>query len=240
MSQYIYGKNVVLSRLHSEGDIEELYLATSFNDERILQLSKKYPVKSLSVAALTKLIRNDKHQGVVAKIKTYPFYPLEDLLQEVKAKTNPLLLVLDGIEDPHNMGAILRTCDAMNIDGVIVPKHGNVALNATVARVSTGAIEHVKVAQATNLTNVLKKLKSAGFWAVGAEADQSQDYRTLDYKMPVVLVVGSEGKGISRLVLESCVFKVHLPMLGHVNSLNVSVATAILLYHIHAARFPVL
>lgn len=239
MSQYIYGKNVVLSRLQNAGDIEELYVADNFRDVRILELLKKHQVQKISFAALTKMIRNDNHQGIVAKIQTYPFYPFETLLSELQIQQNPLLVVLDGVEDPHNLGAILRTCDAIKVDGVILPKHGSVALNTTVARVSTGAVEYVKVAEVTNLTATLKKLKKLGFWIVGAEADQSQDYRALDYKMPVVLVMGSEGKGVSRLVLEECDFKIHLPMLGHVSSLNVSVATAILLYHIHASRHPI-
>lgn len=239
MSQYIYGKNVVLSRLKSEGDIEELYVADNFRDEKILGLCKKYQVKKVQFSALTKMIRNDNHQGIVAKIKTYPFYPFATLLSELQAQQNPLLVVLDGVVDPHNLGAILRTCDAIKVDGVILPKHGSVSLNTTVSRVSTGAIEYVKVAEVTNLTTTLKKLKKLGFWIVGAEAGQSQDYRALDYKMPLVLVMGSEGKGISRLVSEECDFKIHLPMLGHVSSLNVSVATAILLYHIHSSRHPI-
>lgn len=239
MAQYIYGKNVVLSRLLSEGDIEELYLAPNFKDEKVLQLCQKHVVKTMSLAALTKLIRNDKHQGIVAKIKTYPFYPFETLLAEIQLISHPLILVLDGIEDPHNLGAILRTCDAIGVNGIIVPKHGSASLNSTVARVSTGAVEYVKVSEVTNITTTLQKLKKLGFWVVGAEANQSQDYRKLDYRMPLVLVVGSEGKGISRLVLENCDFKVHLPMVGQVTSLNVSVATAVLLYHIHAMRHPV-
>ncbi len=239
MSQYIYGKNTVLSRLQSEGDIEELYIADNFKDEKILVELKNRDYQKVSYAALTKMIRNDNHQGIVAKIKTYPFYDFEQLVKDLSAKKNPLLLFVDGVEDPHNLGAILRTCDAIGVDGVVLPRHGSVALNSTVARVSTGAIEHVKVAEVTNFTMTLKKMKKMGYWVVGAEANQSQDYRSIDYKMPLILVVGSEGKGISRLVLEECDYKIHLPMVGHVSSLNVSVATALLLYQIHSSRFPV-
>lgn len=238
MAQYIYGKNVVLSRLQNEGDIEEIYLSEQFKDEKILHLVKNRVVKTMGMASLTKLVRNDNHQGVVAKIETFPFYPFEQLLLEAKQAKYPLLLVLDGVEDPHNLGAVLRTCDAVGVQGVILPKHGSASLNATVARVSTGAIEHVKVSEVTNLTRTLQRLKKEGYWVVGAEANQSRDYRLVDYKVPIVLVMGSEGKGISRLVLEQCDFKVRLPMVGHVGSLNVSVATAILLYQIYTARNP--
>jgi 23S rRNA (guanosine2251-2'-O)-methyltransferase len=238
VAQYIYGKNVVLSRLQNEGDIEEIYLSEQFKDDKILRLIKNRLVKTMGMAALTKIVRNDNHQGVVAKIKTFPFYPLEQLFLDAKQVKHPLLLVLDGVEDPHNLGAVLRTCDAIGVQGVILPKHGSASLNATVARVSTGAIEHVKVSEATNLTTTLQRLKKEGYWVVGAEADESQDYRSVDYRVPIVLVMGSEGRGISRLVLEQCDFKVSLPMVGHVGSLNVSVATAILLYQIFAARNP--
>ena len=146
--------------------------------------------------------------------------------------------MLDGLEDPHNLGAILRTCDAVGVDGVIIGKNRSVSLNATVAKVSTGAIHHVKVAQVTNLTRTLEELKKKSFWVVGCELENSQDYRAVDYNMPTVLVIGSEGFGISRLVKKSCDIHVVLPMVGHVNSLNASVATAVLLYQVYNSRHP--
>ena len=128
--------------------------------------------------------------------------------------------------------------DCTGCQGVIIGKHNQVQLNATVAKVSTGAIEHVNVVQVTNLTRTLEALKSKGYWVVGAEANESKDFREIDYNMPVVIVVGSEGKGISPLVLKQCDFRVSIPMVGHVNSLNVSVATALLLYQVYLARNP--
>jgi len=239
MEQYIYGKNAIKHRIENEADIEEIMLQEGFKDERLMELIKdKYPTRYVRSSYLDKLSNKGAHQGIIAKIKTYKTIDIEELLNNIKVIENPLLVMLDGIQDPHNLGAILRTCDAIGVNGVIVPKHRSAPLNSTVAKVSTGAIEFVLVSEVTNLTSTLKKLKEKGFWVVGAEADNSQDYRDLDYKMPIVLVIGSEGKGISRLVLEQCDYKIHLPMLGHVNSLNASVATAILLYQIYSNKNP--
>ena len=239
MEQYIYGKNAIKHRIENEADIEEIMLQEGFKDERLMELIKdKYPTRYVRSSYLDKLSNKGAHQGIIAKIKTYKTADIEALLDNIKVIENPLLVMLDGIQDPHNLGAILRTCDAIGVNGVIVPKHRSAPLNSTVAKVSTGAIEFVLVSEVTNLTSTLKKLKEKGFWVVGAEADNSQDYRDLDYKMPMVLVIGSEGKGISRLVLEQCDYKIHLPMVGHVNSLNASVATAILLYQIYSNKNP--
>lgn len=136
------------------------------------------------------------------------------------------------------MGAILRTCDAVGVDGVIIAKNRSVSLNGTVAKVSTGAIDHVKVAQVTNLARTLEDLKKRGYWIVGCDNDQSQDYRSVDYNMPTCIVIGSEGKGITRIVKQQCDYKVVLPMVGHVTSLNASVATAVILYQVYHSRFP--
>ena len=141
--------------------------------------------------------------------------------------------MLDSLEDPHNLGAILRTCDASGVDGVIIGKNRSVRLNNTVAKVSTGAIEYVKVAEVTNLNNTIKYLKKQGYWIVGAEAtDESILYNKMKYDMPICLVIGSEGKGLSRLVRENCDYLIKIPMVGHVNSLNASVSCSILVYEI--------
>ena len=146
--------------------------------------------------------------------------------------------MLDGLEDPHNLGAILRTCDALEVDGVIIGKNRSVGLTPTVAKVSTGAIDYVRVAQVTNLSRTLDDLKKQGFWVVGCDLDNSQDYRAIDYNMPLVIVIGSEGFGISRLVKKNCDMNVVLPMNGHVTSLNASVATAVILYQVYSSRHP--
>ena len=158
---------------------------------------------------------------------------VEDILQKARDKGEaPFIFLLDNIEDPHNLGAILRTADATGINGVIIPKNRSVSLNSTVAKVSTGAIEHVDCAQVTNLVNAINDLKKAGYWIIGLELDGSIDYRKQDYKGKIAVVIGSEGKGISRLVKENCDFNVHIPMYGHVNSLNASVSASIIFYEI--------
>lgn len=240
MAQYIYGRNVVVSRLKEAKDIEEIFLMDTFKDKYIIDLLEKSRVKVIRCrkSKLDTIAGNEFHQGIVAKVHTYDYYDFDMLLEETKDKENPLIVILDGIEDPHNFGAILRSCEAMGVDGVIVPRHGSCPLNSTVAKTSTGAIELVKVSEVTNLNNTIKKLKEAGYWIVGAEANNSIDYREVDYSGKIALVVGSEGKGISRLVIENCDYKVKMPMVGKVNSLNVSVACAVLLYQVYNNRFP--
>ena len=240
MAQYIYGRNVIVSRLKEAKDVEEIFLLDSFNDKTILNLLDKCNVKvnRCKRTKLDSMVNNSFHQGVVARVKTYDYYDFEKLLVDVFGKENPLIVILDGIEDPHNFGAILRSCEAMGVDGVVVPKHGACPLNSTVAKTSTGAIDLVKVCEVVNLNNTIKKMKENGFWIVGAEANNSIDYRGVDYKGKIAIVVGSEGKGISRLVIDNCDFKVRMPMVGKVNSLNVSVACAVLLYQVYNNRFP--
>ena len=241
MAQYIYGRNVIVSRLKEAKDIEEVYVLDSFREKNILDLLKKNNVKTLFCkrSKLDNLAGNEFHQGIVAKVHTYDYYDFNKFIDEIENKDNPLVVILDGIEDPHNFGAILRSCEAIGVDGVIVSKHGSCPLNSTVAKTSTGAIELVKVVEVNNLNNSIKKLKEVGFWVVGAEANNSIDYREVDYRGKIAMVVGSEGKGISRLVIENCDYKVKLPMVGKVNSLNVSVACAVLLYQIYNNRFPI-
>lgn len=166
--------------------------------------------------------------------------PLNELIKKATQKEEPaFILILDGLEDPHNLGAILRTADASGVDGIIIRKDRSVGLTSTVAKLSTGAIEHVPVACVANLTVAINQLKEAGLWIAGTDASEAQDYRTLDATLPLGLVIGSEGKGMSRLVREACDFKVFLPMRGHVTSLNASVAAALLMYEIYNKRNPI-
>lgn len=240
MSEYIYGKNTVLEKLKKGSDVEEVLLQKGIRLPEFDRLTreKKVPVKYLEKKQLDSLVQHGNHQGVVGIVKEYRYFTIEEIISSIPKSKLPLLVMLDGLEDPHNLGAILRTCDAIGADGVIIGKHRSVGLNGTVAKVSTGAIEHVKVAQVTNLRQTLDGLKNQGYWVVGTDSHEATDYRGFACDMPLVLVVGSEGKGISRIVLEACDFKVALPMVGHVTSLNASVATAILLYQIYSKRNP--
>ena len=235
--QYVYGKNVVRQLLEEDKKIYEIILMDGFKDAKILSLlkGKKFPVKSMNRHKMDAKL-NGNHQGIAALIDAYKMYTLEEVLAAIPEGKMPLLLMLDGMEDPHNLGAILRTCDCVGVDGVIIGKHRSVTLTPTVAKVSTGAIETIKVAQVTNLSRTLQELKEKGYWVVGADMENATSYRKANYDMPLVLVIGSEGFGISSLVRKNCDFCVKLPMVGKVSSLNASVACGILLYEIFAKR----
>lgn len=231
--EYIFGKNTIESFIESKSIIE-VFIAQNFVDEKILKKLRQSNIK-VSVKDknfLDKITQFGKHQGIAASIKSFEYASINDIIQLGKKKNYPFIVALDGVEDPHNVGAIIRTCEAFSVDGIILPKHNSCPLNATVAKVSTGALANIKIAQVTNLTQTLKDLKKVGYWVYAAEAFNSQPYENLDYKSPVVLVVGSEGFGISRLVKEQADFNIKIQMSGKVNSLNVSVATAILVSHI--------
>ncbi len=238
MAQLIYGRNAVLSAL-KEGKVEKLILSNSFRHEEIeKELSnRKQSFEIKSNEELSKLV-DGAHQGIVAQIKDYQYSSLEEIIHKCKGKQYPLVLILDGINDPHNLGAIIRSSDAFGVDGIIIKKHGQVSLNATVAKVSTGAINFVPVAQVVNLNAAIATLKDFGFWIVASDGEAKQDYREIDYKMPTVLVIGSEGEGVSKLVIKNSDFLIKIPMYGHVNSLNASVATAVLLAQINNNRNP--
>ena len=228
----IYGKNTVLEALRNNKDIVKLYV-TSNNLELVKKYTnnKKIEMTVLQLKEFDKMF-NGNHQGIACEIAEYSYISLDEIINKNKDNDNAALVILDGLEDPHNLGAILRTADATGINGVIIPKNRSVSLNSTVAKVSTGAIEHVDCCQVTNLVNAMNDLKKAGYWIIGLELDGSIDYRKQDYKGKIAVVIGSEGKGISRLVKENCDFKVFIPMVGHVNSLNASVSASILFYEI--------
>ncbi|MDD4212424.1 MAG: 23S rRNA (guanosine(2251)-2'-O)-methyltransferase RlmB [Bacilli bacterium] len=231
MSEWIYGKNSVKAALETSKRIQCLYVDDKNKDLVDLAIKQKIRYKMVTKPVLDKMV-SGLHQGVVCEVLDYPLYELDIILREVH-KEYPILVALDGIEDPHNLGAILRIADATGVDGILLPKNRSVGLSGTVAKVSTGAIEYVKVCEVTNLASTLEVLKKKGFWIVALELTQNAvSYTSMKYDMPLVLVVGSEGKGVSRLVLERSDFQVKLPMVGHVNSLNASVSCGIMLYEI--------
>lgn len=235
MSIIIYGKNAVREAVAS-GRALKLKIVAKQGKDPIVALARKssIPVEFASPDELTRMTRNPSHQGFAAICPDFETVDFEEFLHlDIK---EPLLLMLDGIEDPHNLGAILRSADAFGVDGIIMKERGNAPLNATVAKISTGAINYVKVALVTNLSVALKKLQENGFWAVASDGEAKQSYDAVDYHCPIVLLVGSEGFGLSRLLLERSDFIVKIPMVGHVNSLNASVATGILLSQISLSR----
>lgn len=240
MTQYVYGKNVIKQLLQDDKKIYEIVRVQGQPDKELDQLMKKTHValREVSKKQMDGMFKGDVHQGIAAKIDDYKTYEIEEVLASIPEGKTPLLVMLDGLEDPHNLGAILRTSDAVGVDGIIIAKNRSVRLTPTVAKVSTGAIDTVKVSVVTNLSQTLKQLKDKGFWVAGADLDKSCDYRQGDYTSPLVLVIGSEGFGISSLVKKQCDFCVRLPMNGSITSLNASVACGILLYQIYQQRHP--
>ena len=231
--EYIYGKNAINAYLETNYIIEIYATKESVSNDILKKTkSKRINIVEKNKQYLDNLVQGAKHQGLVAKIKDFNYSDYNRMVKRALEKQRPVILMLDGIEDPHNLGAIIRTCEAFQIDGIIIGKHNCCQVNSTVAKVSTGALAYVDIVQVTNLTQTLKDLKEKGFWVVAAEADNSTDYNKMDYNMPTVLIVGSEGYGISRLVKQQADYNVKIPMTGKVNSLNVSVATAILLSRI--------
>ncbi|TCS81567.1 23S rRNA (guanosine(2251)-2'-O)-methyltransferase RlmB [Tepidibacillus fermentans] len=239
---YIMGKNSVFEALQSDRSINKIYIAEGIQKSslhKLLTLAKEKRVitQFCPKKKLDQITENGNHQGVVASIASYEYSDLVDLVQKAKKGNKPpFFVLLDEIEDPHNLGSILRTSDVVGVDGVIIPKRRSVGLTATVSKTSAGAIEYVPVSRVTNLAQTIDFLKEEGFWIVGTDASAKQMYHEVDYKMPVVIVIGSEGKGISRLVREKCDYMVKLPMQGHVNSLNASVAAGIILYEVYRNR----
>lgn len=238
MKQWIYGRNTVKELIGNHQIYQVMILKNTNHDLVKMCADRKIKMRMCDKKEFGNLLGKVNHQGVAAEIDGYDYASLDDIINSVPDGKQPCLVMLDGLEDPHNLGAILRTCDAVGADGVIIGKKRSVGLTPTVAKVSTGAIDYVKVAQVTNLTRTLDDLKKRGFWAVACENEQAQDYRQVDYNMPLVLVIGSEGYGISRLVKAHCDINVVLPMVGHVTSLNASVATAVLLYQVYNSRHP--
>lgn len=233
MSNLIYGRNPLFSYL-SEKHILKVYLQKGFSDSKVLSALKESNINPIyvDVSVLNKMTNNASHQGVVAEIKPFNYSSIDEIIHKCKEKKNPLILILDEVSDPHNFGAIIRSCDAFDVDGIIIKSRNQVPVNMTVNKVSTGALDFVKIAKVNNLVNTIKILKKNGFWVYAADGSGKDDYSKLVYDGPIALILGSEGFGISRLVLENSDFIIKIPMFGHVNSLNVSVATGILLSRI--------
>ncbi|MCR1809179.1 23S rRNA (guanosine(2251)-2'-O)-methyltransferase RlmB [Haploplasma modicum] len=226
---YIYGKNIVKEAIINKRTIYELYLDNKFNDNNFLNLLKEHNIKYSfkDKGELNNLSENGVHQGVVAGIKPYEYKNLEDILDSSKRQR---FLILDEITDPHNLGAILRTAEATNLDGIIMSKKHQVPLNGTVAKVSSGAIEHVNVILVGNINQTITKLKENNVLVVGTSDKATNSYLEIPKDLSVAIILGNEGTGIRHLVKENCDILVKIPMYGKVNSLNVSVAAALMLY----------
>lgn len=223
----VYGRNVARDLLKKDKNIRKIIIQDSFDDKEILSLIKKsnLKVESKSKKEIDNLC-SGVHQGIILDIPDYQYYELEELLNE------EIVVILDHLEDPHNLGAIIRTCEAAGIKGIIIPKDRQVGVNATVMKTSVGTLDNVKVVSVSNIVNTIEKLKKSNFWIVGTSLEDSIDYREIDYSGKIALIIGNEGSGISNLVSKKCDFLAKIPMYGRTNSLNASVAAGIMIYEI--------
>ena len=231
----IYGKNVALEKLNSSSKINKIYLSNKFSDNKILSLieQKRISTKIVDNKELDKMCKG-LHQGIILDVEDIKTYDLQETLEEITSEY-PLIVILDHIEDPHNFGAIIRSCEAFGVDAIIIPNDRSVDITSTVVKVSVGTIDKMKIVKVVNLNNTIKKLKEYGYWIVGTDMNGT-NYTDIDYKTKIAIVIGNEGKGISRLVSENCDYLAKIPMKGTVNSLNASVACGIFLSEINRSR----
>ena len=233
---YIYGKNVAKEKLNTNEPIFKAYVSKKFRDQSIIDdlIKKNIRINFCDNKYLDQKV-DGLHQGIILEVEEAKTYSLEELLNKLKNKTNPLVVILDHLEDPHNFGAIIRTCEALGIDGIIIPNDRSVGITGTVIKTSAGAISYTTIVRVPNLTSTIEKLKKNGFWIVGTDM-QGTNYTKIDYNMPTCLVIGNEGKGMSKIIKDNCDFIATIPMTGKINSLNASVSCGIILSHIVSSR----
>lgn len=238
----IMGRNSVTEALRAHRAIIKIYVAEGNVTQpvqriRDLAAADDILVENVSIKELNQMAPGNRHQGVIALAPPVAYAELENVLDEAAQKgRTPFLVLPDGIEDVHNLGAIIRTAECAGVDAVLLPKRRSAPINETVSKTSAGAVEYMPLVQIGNIAQTLKQLKKRGFWVIGADMDGTTDYFHSSLTDPIVLIIGSEGKGISRLVKEACDVVVSIPMAGHVNSLNASVAAALLMYEVVRQR----
>ncbi|HKP36197.1 MAG TPA: 23S rRNA (guanosine(2251)-2'-O)-methyltransferase RlmB [Pyrinomonadaceae bacterium] len=241
----IFGVNPIIEALRANNrPLQEITIADGARDSRLRELielarAQNVPVHHAPRVSLDRLTANARHQGVVARVAAARYADPNDLLDAITGGDGnhaPLVVVLDGVEDPHNLGAVLRTAECAGVDGVFIPERRAAGLNETVAKASAGAVEHVRVARATNLSRLIDQLKERNVWVVGAATEAPLSYTEWDWTRASAVVMGSEGAGLHRLVRERCDALVRIPVLGHIESLNVSVATGVILYEVVRQR----
>lgn len=242
-SEIIGGKNPVLEALRAERDINKIWVAEGVQKRSITELLQLANDRKVIVQFVPKKkidgLTDSNHQGVAAAVAAYNYAELDDLFKVAESRSeDPFFLILDELEDPHNLGSIMRTADAVGAHGLIIPKRRAVGLTAVVAKSSTGAIEHIPVVRVNNLSQIVDELKKRNVWIAGTDAKESVDYRKMDASLPLAVIIGSEGKGMSRILREKCDFLYQLPMVGHVTSLNASVAASLLMYEVYRKRHP--
>ncbi|WKA58687.1 23S rRNA (guanosine(2251)-2'-O)-methyltransferase RlmB [Planococcus shenhongbingii] len=241
--EIIGGKNPVLEALRADRDVNKIWVAEGVQKKGITELLQLAKEKGVLVQFVPKKkidgLTDSNHQGIAAAVAAYNYAELNDLFNAAAARSeDPFFLILDELEDPHNLGSIMRTADAIGVHGLIIPRRRAVGLTAVVAKSSTGAIEHVPVVRVNNLSQTVDELKKRGVWIAGTDAKESMDYRNMDAGLPLAIIIGSEGKGMSRILRDKCDFLYQLPMIGHVTSLNASVAASLLMYEVYRKRNP--
>lgn len=244
MSEIISGKNPIMQAIKANRKIEKILISKHINKQTEQELRKLLKGKGTIIEFVSKqqldALAKGKHQGMIAYVEPYQYVSVADILKRAEEKDElPFIIILDELEDPHNLGAILRTAEAVGVHGVIIPKHRAVGLTETVAKASAGAIEHVPVAQVTNIARTIDILKEENIWVVGAAGEAEEDFRSLDGETKIAIVIGNEGRGISRLVKEKCDWTIRIPMSGKITSLNASVAASLLLFEIYRKRNPI-
>ena len=226
----IYGRNVVNEILRGNYKIYKVFLDNNFKDEELLEKIDELNLKKFHMDKnkLDKMCGNSTNQGIALDIEEYKYLPFEKIESDSNSK---FIVMLDSLEDPHNFGAIIRTCECAGVDYIIIPSRRSVSVNSTVYKTSSGALANVKICEVTNLTNTIKKLKDLGYWIYGSDSS-GKDYQSIKYDGKTCLIIGSEGHGLKQIVSSSCDEIISLPMKGKINSLNASVASGILIYEI--------
>lgn len=232
----VEGRNAVLELLDSDRDINKIFVQSgerhgSINKIIAIAKENKVVVTEVEKSKLDFMSKTKNHQGVIAVVPPFNYCEVEDILEYAKSKNeDAFILILDGIEDPHNLGSIIRTAETAGVHGIIIPKRRTVTVNSTVAKVSAGAVEHMKIARVNNITDTIRKLKENGLWIIGTDGSATTLYYNQDLKGDIAIVIGSEGFGMSRLVKENTDMLVKIPMKGKITSLNASVSAGIIMY----------
>lgn len=238
----VEGRNSVIELLESGRDINKIFISEGEKHGAINKIismarERKIIITEISKTKLNQMARTENNQGVIAIVPPFDYCEVEDILEEAKKKKEaPFILILDGIEDPHNLGSIIRTAETAGVHGIIIPKRRAASVNSTVSKVSAGAVEHMKIARVNNINETIKYLKDNDIWIYGTDMQTEKYYYEEDYKGSVAIIIGSEGFGMSRLVKENCDFLIKIPMKGKITSLNASVSAGIVMYEVVKQR----
>ena len=232
----VEGRNAVIELLESGRDINKIFILEgehhgSINKIIAMAKERKIVLTMVNKTKLSQMAQTENNQGVIAIVPPFDYCEVEDILENAKQREEkPFILILDGIEDPHNLGSIIRTAETAGVHGIIIPKRRSASVNSTVSKVSAGAVEHMKIARVNNINETIRYLKENDVWICGTDMDAKKYYYQEDYKGPIAIVIGSEGFGMSRLVKKNCDFLVKIPMKGKITSLNASVSAGIVIY----------